>query len=48
MKKIGFGKNSIYEKHKKAEKHKMSTLSPFTPRHCVLTSFKTGHPGERK
>ena len=26
----------------------LSTLSPFTPRHpCLITSFKTGHPGEK-
>ena len=26
----------------------ISTISPFTPRYYLITSFKTGHPGERK
>ena len=32
----------------KSRKLTIPTLSPFTPRHYLITSFKTGHPRERK
>ena len=37
-----------YNKKKNKKKLTILTLSPFTSKHCLITSFKTGHPGERK
>ena len=32
----------------KGTKLTISSLGPLTPRQCHLTSFKSGHPAERK
>ena len=34
--------------HEKSTLLTIPTLSPFTPRNCLITNLKTNHPAERK
>ena len=44
MKLVGFGKKKNILQFINGTKLTLSTLSPCTPRHCLITSFKASHP----